>query len=564
MGTVTGPASSTDNAITRWDGTTGTVVKDSLVLIDDSGNMTGVASLSSDGGDFTSDGSGNVSLVSLTGSPTTTTAPYNDNSTKVATTGYVCNSLFGAINGLDAYVGVRASTLGVINLVATYSNGSSGVGATLTNAGTKQALVIDGVTLNVNDAVLVGSQNSNQFQNGVYVVTTVGDGSTNWVLTRATYYDTPADMNNPGYIVCYEGDSNAWSASQQTASVTTIGTDDVAFSNYGSTASGFLPRYIGADKIIIGHSDGLGYGAPVTGDVTVVYDSGTSSAVTSIVDDVALGGSPTTTTQSPGDNSTKIATTAFVHAAVSGAGTVVYNVISGNLPSSMTGTHTTASMSVSAGQAADSTNSVYITGAGYSWAVSNGNAINGYQGGTTLPNSSTIHMFLCTGASGTGVFASTSLSPTLPTGYSDYYRRIFSFNTNGSGAPIPYTAIESEGGGLVCYLSTQLLDVSTTSLGTSRTLYTLTVPSGIKVQPLIRQMTTTAGAKVLISSPDETDVAPGTYSTVPQYDSDGTSLATFDTPFLTTNTSGQIGARAAVASSALYVTNRGFRDFRRG
>lgn len=38
-GDVTGPASSTDNAIVRWDGTGGNLVQDSSVVIDDSGNV---------------------------------------------------------------------------------------------------------------------------------------------------------------------------------------------------------------------------------------------------------------------------------------------------------------------------------------------------------------------------------------------------------------------------------------------------------------------------------------------------------------------------------------------
>lgn len=41
------------------------------------------------------------------------------------------------------------------NLTATYTNGTSGVGATLTNSGTQAALVIDGVTLAVGNRVLV-------------------------------------------------------------------------------------------------------------------------------------------------------------------------------------------------------------------------------------------------------------------------------------------------------------------------------------------------------------------------------------------------------------------------
>ena len=76
-----------------------------------------------------------------------------------------------------------------INLNATYNNGTAGVGATLTNAGTQVALVIDGVTMAVNDRVLIYLQ-TNQTQNGVYVVTDIGSGSTNWVLTRSADTDS--------------------------------------------------------------------------------------------------------------------------------------------------------------------------------------------------------------------------------------------------------------------------------------------------------------------------------------------------------------------------------------
>lgn len=45
-GDVTGPASSTDNAIVRFDGTTGKVVQNSGVTVDDSNNVSGVAQMS--------------------------------------------------------------------------------------------------------------------------------------------------------------------------------------------------------------------------------------------------------------------------------------------------------------------------------------------------------------------------------------------------------------------------------------------------------------------------------------------------------------------------------------
>lgn len=44
-GDVTGPGSSTDNAVARFDGTTGKLLQNSPVIIDDSGNVTGVADL---------------------------------------------------------------------------------------------------------------------------------------------------------------------------------------------------------------------------------------------------------------------------------------------------------------------------------------------------------------------------------------------------------------------------------------------------------------------------------------------------------------------------------------
>ena len=45
LGDVVGPGSSTDNAVTRFDGATGKLLQNSVVLIDDAGVITGVATL---------------------------------------------------------------------------------------------------------------------------------------------------------------------------------------------------------------------------------------------------------------------------------------------------------------------------------------------------------------------------------------------------------------------------------------------------------------------------------------------------------------------------------------
>lgn len=119
-------------------------------------------------------------------------------------------------------------------LTATYNNGASGVGATLTNAGTQVALVIDGVTVATNDRVLVYTQ-TNQTQNGIYVVTNTGSGSTNWVLTRSsdanTYVINSANGLSEGSTVfVQQGATGAGETyTCNTSGVITFGTTNITF-----------------------------------------------------------------------------------------------------------------------------------------------------------------------------------------------------------------------------------------------------------------------------------------------------------------------------------------------
>lgn len=254
-----------------------------------------------------------------------------------------------------------------------------------------------------------------------------------------------------------------------------------------------------------------------------------------------------------------------------------YSNIAGCIPSSIVGSsNTTATLTISSGQATDSTNAATITCAGYSWNVSNGNAANGYQGGTTLPNSSTIHFYICNGASGTCSFASTSLSPTPPTGYATYYRRIFSLWTDSSGKLMggnAGTALEVFGGSMAFFLGAQsALDVNGTSIGTSRSLLTLgSIPSGIIVQLGYRATQNGTNNGMIVCSPNEVDVAPSAFSSgtvftsSPGFDlinGSSTSWSMTSRPIFT-NTSGQIAARSGSSSSPLYLQSIYWIDPRR-
>lgn len=124
-------------------------------------------------------------------------------STDAATKNYVD----AVKTGLDVKDSVRVAT--TANLTATYANGSSGVGATLTNSGTQAALTVDSIVLSVGDRILVKDQTAG-LQNGIYTVTNTGSASTNWVLTRAVDMDsnTPVVEVGPGMFTFVEDGTN--------------------------------------------------------------------------------------------------------------------------------------------------------------------------------------------------------------------------------------------------------------------------------------------------------------------------------------------------------------------
>ena len=108
--------------------------------------------------------------------------------------------------GLDTKPSCKLAT--TANLTATYSNGSLGVGATLTNSGTQGTLTLDSTAANLNDRILVKDQTT-ATQNGIYVVSNVGGASTNWVLTRATPEDQPSELTGGAFTFVEEGVLNA-------------------------------------------------------------------------------------------------------------------------------------------------------------------------------------------------------------------------------------------------------------------------------------------------------------------------------------------------------------------
>jgi hypothetical protein len=143
---------------------------------------------------------------------------------------------------IDAAVGklawkqpVRAKTTAAL-AANTYANGTAGVGATLTATANGALAAQDGVTLVVNDRLIVDHEATGS-HNGIYKVTQLGDGSHPYILTRASDADEAAELVNAAAKIS-EGATFADQEWQCTNNVTvTVGTTALIWAQVGGSAA---------------------------------------------------------------------------------------------------------------------------------------------------------------------------------------------------------------------------------------------------------------------------------------------------------------------------------------
>lgn len=119
-----------------------------------------------------------------------------------------------------------------------YSNGSSGVGATLT-AGANAALVVDGVTVSTLGTRVLAKNQAAGAQNGIYTLTQAGTGGVPWILTRATDFDVAVDGEIAASAFVFVGAGtlagNSWVLI--TPSPITVGTTSLDWTQSGGTTN---------------------------------------------------------------------------------------------------------------------------------------------------------------------------------------------------------------------------------------------------------------------------------------------------------------------------------------
>lgn len=199
---------------------------------------------------------------------------------------------------------------------------------------------------------------------------------------------------------------------------------------------------------------------------------------------------------------------------------------------------------IAAGRCADDTNAVLLISTGTLSVDFGTTGANGLDTGS-LANNTWYHVFVMGHTDGTiAGFGSTSLSPTLPTGYT-WKRRVGSVKTNGSAQIIHWTQRGDH-----FLWTTEVTDRSSTTLSSSWALVTLTVPLGVRTRPLLSGFLTQANAGVVyieLSDGDQASTPTSRlYAGASFFASDG---CYWNTDQLFTDTSSRIYHRTYVGSS---------------
>jgi len=263
------PATSTQNAIPRWDGTSGERLKNSGVVVSDANNVTGVVGMDVTG-NFTMSGAGtldgitaaersqlaNIDATTISSTSwthvgqldqdvsTTATPSFSGlgaGSQKVTSVATPTSSDDAATKGyVDGVAGAGLVPTESCRLASTADVGATynAAAQTLTAAANGQ-ISLDGTSGVNGDRVLIRVEADDK-ENGIYDVTTQGDGANPFVLTRSSDFNIAASpISQNTYVLITDGvtlPNSSWTL-DAAASIANPLTDSVVWNAFsGPTA----------------------------------------------------------------------------------------------------------------------------------------------------------------------------------------------------------------------------------------------------------------------------------------------------------------------------------------
>ncbi len=249
-GDVVGPATSTDNAVARYDGTTGKLLQNSVVIVGDTGNTTGLGTVSS----------GEITSSSLTAS-TALVAGASKQIQSSATTATELGFVHGVTSAIQTQIDSKQSTLTIGNL---------------TDVGT------DGITITGGTGAVIGS--------GTSIAQQVSDASHNGYLSSTDWTTFNGKQASGNYITALTGDVAAAGPGSVAATIANLAVTNAKIANttidLTTKVTGILPVANGGTGLSSLHNiqGGGSDGITVSGGANTIVGVGNATISQQVAD----------------------------------------------------------------------------------------------------------------------------------------------------------------------------------------------------------------------------------------------------------------------------------------
>lgn len=324
-GDVVGPASATDNAVARFDTTTGKLIQNSLVIIGDTGSVTGVNSLTAESLTVNNNatlGSSNTDTLEVNARITTDLEPNTDAAKDIGTSGRNWRDGFFSRN-LQAEGKVVSPHFDALNSAGGQLRNSSGTAQLQWGGGGGNNVSVD-VAININPAnaqvdlsptgtgtVRIAPATAGTMNNMVIGGTTPLAGSfTDLSVTGTTSFD--GSQGTAGQVLTSAGTGNTptWTT-PTTGTVTSVTGTAPIVSSGGNTPAISIPQATGSVNGFLSSTDWTTFNNKTSNTGTV------TSVAASAGTGISVSGSPITT------SGTLTITNTGVTSAVAGTGITV-------------------------------------------------------------------------------------------------------------------------------------------------------------------------------------------------------------------------------------------------